>query len=117
MSEEVTGKGRMVVAGNDRLAMPLAAIGFEAVRCAGSAELIKALNGLKGRPEVALVVCGEGQATEAAEAIKDFRETSQAVLLVVPDSSEAKRLDAGMLRKSVERAAGVDLVGKELGKR
>lgn len=106
----------MVVAGNDRLAMPLAAIGFEAVRCSNPEELAGALKELARRAEVVLVVCGESQAEGAGEAIEEFRRTSSGVLLIVPDSSETKRLDAGRLRVALERAAGVDLLGRELGK-
>jgi len=116
MSEDMKRKGRMVVAGSDRLILPLAAIGFEAVRCGGSSDLVKALETLKKRREVVLVVCGESQAGGATETIEAFRATSPAILLVVPDGVAGRRLDAALRRGARERAAGGDLLGKELGK-
>lgn len=114
MSEGVEKTGRMVVAGNDRLTLPLAALGFEVVGCTSASALQKALDELAGRPEVALVVCGESQAVQVPEAIASFREKSTGILILLPDTAEAHRLDAEALRISVEQAAGVDLLGKEL---
>lgn len=116
MSEGGKTTGRMVVLGSDRLIIPLAAVGFEPVRCGSGPELHKALMKLSGRVDVVLVVCGESAAAVTPEAIEEFREKSDAILMVLPDTSEARRLDAEALRVAVEQAAGVDLLGKELKK-
>ena len=114
MSDAHANTGRMVAVGNDRLTLPLAAIGFEPVRCTGHDALTKALQELAERAEVVLVVCGESQAERTPEALERFRQTSSAILIALPDTAEARRLDAEVLRVAIEQAAGVDLLGKEL---
>lgn len=61
--------------------------------------------------EVALVLVPEHLASEAGQALEDFRTVSAAVLMVLPDG--ASGVDAGYasVRRSVERALGVDILG------
>ena len=117
MPDDIARTGRMIALGTDRLTMPLAAIGFEAVGCTSPSELEKALKELSKRRDVVLVVCGESQAVGVPEAIETFRASTTGILMLLPDTVEARRIDAEMLRVAVEQAAGVDLLGKELKER
>jgi len=103
---------KLVVAGDMRLTLPFTAIGFEPVSAADADELASALDRLAVDKSVALVVCGESQAENCPEAVARFRREAHAVLLVVPDGTQPKRLGYEELRRAVERAAGVDLLRK-----
>ena len=103
---------KLVVVGTKRLTLPLTAVGFEPVHAADAAELEAALDRLSVEKTVGLVVCGESQAAGCAEAIARFRQNASGVVLVVPDGPEPTRFGREALRSTIERAAGVDLLGK-----
>lgn len=103
---------KLVVVGTKRLTLPLTAVGFEPVSAADAAELEATLDKLGVDKTVALVVCGESQATGCSEAVARFRKNGHGVVLVVPDGPEPRRLGRQALRLAVEQAAGVDLLGK-----
>jgi vacuolar-type H+-ATPase subunit F/Vma7 len=106
---------KLVVVGTKRLTLPLCAIGFEPVEAADAAQLEGALDRLSVDRSVALVVCGESQAQDGAEAVARFRKFAHAVVLVVPDGPAPKGLGRAAVRKIIEEAAGVDLLGKSEG--
>jgi len=103
---------KLMVVGTKRLTLPLTAVGFAPVSAADAAELESALDKLSVDREVALVVCGESQAAGCPEAVARFRSGGHGVVLVVPDGPEPKKLGREALRRTIERAAGVDLLGK-----
>lgn len=103
---------KLVVVGTKRLTLPLMAVGFEPVSAADAAEVESALDRLSVDKTVALVVCGESQAAGCAEAIARFRRNASGVVLVVPDGRESTRFGRDALRSTIERAAGVDLLGR-----
>lgn len=104
---------KLVVVGTQRLALPLTAIGFEPVEAADAAALEQALDRLSVDASVALVVCGESQASGCREAVERFRRHGLGVVLVVPDGPEAKHFGREAVRRLIEQAAGVDLIGRE----
>lgn len=106
--------GRMVVAGNPRLTLAFAALGFEPRLCADGPELAETLHKLMARRDVFLVVVGESQAVEAGKAVNEFRGNSEAILLLLPDTSEARHLDARSVQREIETATGVDLLGNAM---
>ena len=103
---------KMVAVGADRLTQALTAAGFVPQACGGSADLSEALARLTRDPEVALVACGESQAAEAADAIQRFRDESEAMLVILPDTPRPSRLGYELVRRALEQAAGVDLLGR-----
>jgi len=103
---------RMMAVGKGRLTQALTAAGFEPAVCETPADLAEALARLAGDPEVGFVVCGESQAVEATEAVDRFRVESEAMLLVLPDTPEPQRVGFELVRKTVEQAAGADLLGR-----
>jgi vacuolar-type H+-ATPase subunit F/Vma7 len=104
---------RLIVVGTKRLTLPLTAVGFQPVAAENAAELAKVFDRLSVDKDVALVVCGESQAVDCPDAVKHFRATGHAVILVVPDGPEPLRLGRAMTREIIEQAAGVDLLGKQ----
>jgi vacuolar-type H+-ATPase subunit F/Vma7 len=103
---------KLIVIGSKRLTLPLSAIGFEPHTAADASELEATLEKLSVDRNVALVVCGESQAVDCPDALNHFRINAYGVLLVVPDTSEPIGLGRATLRKTIEQAAGVDLLGK-----
>ncbi len=104
---------KLVVVGTQRLTLPLTAVGFEPVEAADAAALEEALNRLSVDASVALVVCGESQAKDCPAAVARFRRHAHGVVLVVPDGPEAKHLGREAVRRLIEQAAGVDLIGRK----
>jgi len=103
---------KLVVVGTKRLVLPLTAIGFEPVMTTSGAQLESALNRLSVDRSVAVVVCGESQAASCPEAVARFRKDAHGVLLVVSDGPRPQGLSRQALRKAIEQAAGVDLLGR-----
>jgi len=102
----------MVVVGTDRLRQALTAAGFAPEVCASPADLSAALARLARDPEVALVACGESQAAEAVDAVQRFRDECETMLLILPDTPRPSRMGYELVRRALERAAGVDLLGR-----
>jgi len=103
---------RLVVVGTRRLALPLTAIGFDPVEAVDAAALERALNELSVDENVAMVVCGESQVAGCTEAVENFRRNGKGVVLVVPDGPEPLGIGRAGIRRAIEEAAGVDLLGK-----
>ena len=103
---------RLIVAGTKRLTLPLTAVGFEAAAADNAAELETTLDRLSVDASVALVICGESQAADCADAVTRFRRNAHGVVLVVPDAPKSTHLGRNELRQAIEQAAGVDLLGK-----
>jgi len=103
---------KMVAVGTDRLTQALTAAGFVPEVCEGPADLVTALARLGVDRDVALVACGESQAAEATDAIQRFRDESEAMLIVLPDTPQPGRVGYELVRRTLELAAGVDLLGR-----
>lgn len=103
---------KMVVVGTGRLTQALTAAGFEPARCQTADQMVEALARLARDESVALVVCGESQAADATDAIARFREESDAMLVVLPDTPTPRRVGYELVRTTLERAAGADLLGR-----
>lgn len=88
------------------------AVGFEPREVRTSEELESALNELSVDESVAMVVCGESLAGECEDAVMNFRRNGEGVVLVVPDGTLAQGIGREQIRLAIERAAGVDLLGK-----
>lgn len=101
---------RMVAIGAERFTLPFGAIGFETAE-AGPATFIDVLRRLLARRAVGLVVCGESLVTDAViEQFKELCAEATAAVLVVPDGPEARGIGHELMRVTIERAAGVDLL-------
>ena len=101
---------RMVAIGPERFTLPFGALGFEMLE-AEPANFLDALRALLADRSVGLIVCGESFVT--ASEIDEFKEltvTAPATVLVVPDGPEARGIGHEIVRKSIDQAAGVDLL-------
>lgn len=103
---------KMVVAGTGRLTQALTAAGFEPILCETAAETAEVLARLARDKDVALVAVGESQVADAPDAVRRFRETSEAMLIVLPDTPTPRRVGYELVRKAIEQAAGADLLGR-----
>jgi|GEM_PF-2604902 len=102
---------RMIATGPDRFTLPFAALGFEAVRSEPS-DFLDVLRGVLEDASTGLVVCGESFVAQAdVAAFKELCAGATAAVLVAPDGPESQGLGYELIRRSVEQAAGVDLLG------
>jgi hypothetical protein len=101
----------MIAIGPEQFTLPFGALGFEMAPVQGGG-LLETLRPVLRDATVGLVVCGESQVDDAAR--PEFEELcveSDAAVVVVPDGREPRGIGYGMVRRAVERAAGVDLLG------
>ena len=101
---------RMIAIGPERLALPFGALGFEMVE-ADRAGFAEAFESLARDSSVGLIVCGESFVDPADEEFRELSQTTRAAVLVVPDGPDAQGIGMNLVKKAIERAAGVDLLG------
>lgn len=104
---------KAVVVGEKALILGFKGVGFEVVDAPDGARLLTELNKLARDPEVRLVLVTETVAAEAPGALKQFRETSHAILTTIPTHMGSDHLGFHEMRKMVEHSIGVDMLGKE----
>ena len=100
----------MIAIGPERLMLPFGALGFETVKTDRDhfAEVFEPL--MRDR-SVGLVVCGESFVDGQDAEFRELCLTSRAVVLIVPDGPEAQGIGMELVRKAIDQAAGVDLLG------
>ncbi len=101
------------VVGEKPLIQGFKGVGFEIVHADSAETVLTALNRLARDPETSLVLVTESAAAENPEAIRQFRESSQAILTTIPTHLGSSHLGFKEMRKMVERSIGVDMLGKE----
>lgn len=101
------------VVGEKPLIQGFKGVGFEIVHADSAESLLKALNRLARDPETSLVLVTESAAAENPEALRQFRETSKAILTTLPTHLGSGHLGFKEMRKMVEHSIGVDMLGKE----
>ena len=103
---------RMVAIGPEQFTLPFGAMGFEMIE-AEQAEFLDVLRGLLRDKSVALIVCGESFVASVIDEFRQLSKTARAAVLAVPDGPKVLGLGREIIRASIERAAGVDLLGSE----
>ena len=102
---------RMIATGPDPFTLPFAALGFETVRSEPS-DFLDVLRSVLEDASTGLVVCGESSVAKAdAAEFKERCSGATAAVMVVPDGPESQGLGYELIRRTVEQAAGVDLLG------
>ena len=104
---------KIVALGPAEEMVPYLAMGAEVLEARAPAGVAKALAELARDKSVAVVLLPESQAEGTGEAVTDFRSRSTAALLVLPGSTGSKGLALAEMKSFLERAIGVDLIGKE----
>ena len=104
---------KAVAVGEKHLILGFKGVGFDIVPIDDSAKLTHELNILSRDPEISLVIITESMAKDASKIIEEFRMRSQAILTIIPAHEGSKHLSFQMIRKSVERSLGVDILGKD----
>ncbi|MFO7899285.1 MAG: V-type ATP synthase subunit F [Planctomycetota bacterium] len=101
---------KMVAIGAERFTLVFGALGFEP-RPAEPAEFLGTLEAVLEDRNVGLVVCGESLLSD--HAVPDFRELCRegaAAVVLLPDRPEPAGTGRELIRRSIEAAAGVDLL-------
>jgi V/A-type H+/Na+-transporting ATPase subunit F len=104
---------RIVALGPAEEVAPYLAMGAEVLEARDPAGVAKALFELARDKSVAVVLLPEEGAEAAGEAVADFRTRSAAALLVLPGSTGSRGAALAEMKSFLERAIGVDLIGKE----
>jgi vacuolar-type H+-ATPase subunit F/Vma7 len=104
---------KAVAVGEKHLILGFKGVGFEVVPIDDSTKLMHELNLLSRDPEIGLVLVTESMAKDALKDIDEFRLRSSAILTIIPAHEGSKHLSFQMIRKSVERSLGVDILGKD----
>jgi V/A-type H+-transporting ATPase subunit F len=104
---------RIVALGPAEDVAPYLALGAEVLEARDPGEVAGRLAELSRDRSVAVVLLPEGQAGAAAGAVSEFRARSSAALLVLPGSGGSQGLALAEMKSFLERAIGVDLIGKE----
>jgi len=104
---------KAVAVGEKHLILGFKGVGFEIVPIDDSTKLMHELNNLSRDPEIGLVLVTESIAKDALKDIDEFRLRSSAILTIIPAHEGSKHLSFQMIRKSVERSLGVDILGKD----
>ena len=101
------------VVGEQALILGFKGAGFEVVPVENGEGLTRELARLARTPDVSLVLVTESAASEAPEAIENFREQSQAILTTIPTHRGTQHLGFNEMKKTVEYSIGVDMLGKD----
>lgn len=104
---------RAVAVGEKHLVLGFKGVGMDVVPISEPEALRAELMRLARNAEVGLVLVTESMASQAPEALKDFREAGGGILVVIPSHEGSKGFSFEEMRKSVERSIGVDILGKE----
>lgn len=101
---------KAAVIGERSLVLGFKGAGFEIVHADDARSASRALAALARRPDIGLVLITEALAAEAPEAMRQFRETSAAILTAVPTHLGSRHLGLTEMRKTIEHAVGVDIL-------
>jgi vacuolar-type H+-ATPase subunit F/Vma7 len=101
------------VVGEKPLILGFKGAGFEIVHADDADSLTKALGQLLRAHDASIVLVTESVAAENPEAVKNFRESSTAILTTIPTHKGSAHSGFVEMRHLVEHSIGVDMLGKE----
>jgi V/A-type H+-transporting ATPase subunit F len=104
---------KAIALGEKHLIVGFKGAGFEIVPIEESSKLMPALIALTRDPEIGIVFVTESMAEESPQAIMEFRQRSSAMLTVIPTHEGSRHTSFHEIRKSVEKAIGVDILGED----
>jgi V/A-type H+/Na+-transporting ATPase subunit F len=104
---------KVIALGEKHLILGFKGVGFEIVPVEESSKLMAELMNLSRDPEIAIVLITESMAEDNPHAIQEFRHRSTAILTIIPTHEGSKHMSFQEIRKSVEKAIGVDILGKD----
>lgn len=102
---------KAVAVGEKHLVLGFKGVGFEIVVVEDSSKLTQELVKLAKESKIGLVIVTESMALENPQAVTEFRQRSSAILTVIPTHEGSKHTSYMDMRRSVERAMGVDILG------
>lgn len=104
---------KAIALGEKHLILGFKGVGFEIVPVEESSRLMSALIALSRDPEIGIVLITESMAGENPQAIQEFRQRSSAILTLIPTHEGSRHTSFHEIRKSVEKAIGVDILGED----
>ncbi len=106
---------KIVAVGEKELLIGFRGVGVALIPVQSAADVEPILRRLSLDPEVALILMTESLAQARLEAISRFREKSLIVLLVIPSHQGSSHIGMAEMRRSIERAVGMNLLGEREG--
>ena len=104
---------KAIAIGEKHLILGFKGVGFEVVPVEESSKLMSELIALSRDPEIGIVLITESMAEKNPQAILEFRHRSSAILTIIPTHEGSRHTSFQEIRKSVEKAIGVDILGKD----
>jgi V/A-type H+/Na+-transporting ATPase subunit F len=104
---------KAIALGEKHLILGFKGVGFEIVPVEESSMVMAELMTLSRDPEIAIILITESMAAENSQAIKEFRQRSPAILTIIPTHEGSRHISFQEIRKSVEKAIGIDILGKD----
>ena len=99
---------RIVALGQKPFVLALTGAGVESVVCESAEDFERELQRLTADRDVSLVFAPEDY--QASEAVHDFRDQSQAALLLLPSAASEQHPGLDQMRRLVERSTGAGLI-------
>lgn len=103
---------RAVIIGERSLIMGFKGAGFEIAPVQDAEGFHRELMTRSRDPDVALILVTESMAAEAAHVIEDARANRGAIVCIIPTHEGSKHISYQLMKKSIERSIGVDILGK-----
>ena len=104
---------RAVAIGERGLILGFKGAGIEVLPAEDTDGFKRVLGQISRQADVALVLVTETMAEAAPEALRDFRETSTAILTTIPTHKGSNHFSFKEMRRAIERSIGVDMLGKD----
>jgi len=104
---------KAVIVGERALILGFKGVGFETASAENGEDLGRELARLAREEDISLVLVTESMATEAPEALREFRERSAAILSTIPTHMGSEHIGFKEMKASIEYSIGVDMLGKE----
>ena len=104
---------KAVAVGEKSVILAFKGVGCDIVPVADAEGFQRAIARLARTPDAEIVLVTESMAASAPQALKDFRAAAAGILLVIPSHEGGRGFSFEEMRRSVELALGVDVLGKE----
>jgi V/A-type H+-transporting ATPase subunit F len=103
---------KAVAVGEKHLILGFKGVGMDVVAASDAETFHGEVMKLSRNPEVGLVLVTESMAQLSPQTLADYRAVSSGILVVIPTHEGSKGFSYELMRKAVERAIGVDILGK-----
>ena len=106
----MAGEAQIVAIGPEREMAGLTSVGIDVVPVESGDELAEALTRRAEDPSVCVILISERVAEGARELVAALRQTTDAVLLLVPSHTGSRATAVQWIKHGMEQSIGVDMI-------